>query len=1009
MAQSVFIGSADMNMLDLGDSSIASDLISSGVGLYGHGSGIFDLAANGWKLSSIMNQWKNTSAGSGVAEFGFNSGFTTAQSTFTNVSSQDIRIDVGQVIRSSNGSSYQVIANPGQPGVFSEGVATKNNYVLDNGLGYYLLKPGQSSVVSYESMTLGSQANLNNMTIGTSKVSNTNVLTSIDGIGASDITFADDIYPYFGAQGNDKESVLSYFVGDGLRPMQYLYQMPGFNPLQGNVNMPTEYMTAEDLPMFKDWVDAARSAGVLNLAPIYSANSLASNYAQDFATSAYWANTREAALYAGGLSFDIPPAFLQFTKDWFGAQGKPQDTYIKFVESQIKWANSEGLRTSIIVSTYATPTQGNTPYQDSRYGGLLKVTQDMVAMLKADGAMPSQFIVENYAWPKDDEFKPTDGRDSLQTVAKWLASQNLTVATNSESMQETPGSSSTNYAVHYIMTGVKPDVSVQSSQENVYDSASVFYGSQRISETEGTMTITFKNAVQGLSLAATGATVSTVNGNEVLSYSGLASGMSSVLKSLTVSNTLSSNVTGTAEIDIDIGDNKSTSIHGETSLAYTGSGVSIQYTGSNSVVLTPDTGYTTRTIVSNDGSLTASSTVQAYGVYQALTIQNGGSGTEVAALLNGTGIIQDTQGVAGVTVSQTGTLTTKNASAWVLGQGGSVSHSGTGQLTVIGQVSDLTASGNMNAQALLTGKGVLSDISGDVGLTLGQNASLSVEGSVAYITEQGASLTVGHGAYVSVNNSTGNNYNQVSGGVLVQSASDSEGITDVSQGTYKAELTDGYTIVKQDMRNDTLSYINGVKNAHGLVLATNLASQNDVRLFYVDNKAIVQEDNQAGMMVIDNVSVGGLSTYTNMNGNDFSQQAGSKSLMIAVDKAEQAQVINQNGTYAVSGTSVHVNGGQSTLELSEQSNTTITVDMASNAQVTLEHATSSDMTLLLKNVSGTVSSSFVNGQLTVTDGKGLSQIMLGNSNLSMSGVSTSIMGLDLSKIQDAPTVMAIFR
>lgn len=942
----VFIGSFDQTLAELGNADLAQSLIESGIGIYGHGSGIFNLDLHGWQFNDVMKQWRDTQAPSGVAEFGAGYGYVQTRISVTNNTSSNMQINVGQNLRSSNGTVYEVLANAGQPGQTVNGIPNKNGFVSENGgMGYFILKPGQTIPIDFESTTMGPSGNIDGMNFGDGTiVKNGNTINSIDGISNKDISIL-NLSSQSSLQGWSHDDLLSYFVNkNGPSPYLYLSQQFGYNPLQGNVNVYGNYLTDRDLSSWKDWVDAARSTGVINLAPIYSINSLDANYAQDFATSNYWQNNRAAALYAGGLSFDAPPSFVtQFTRAWFGAQNLPQDTYVNFFENQIKWANSEGLRTSVIISSY-----GNSEFSDSKYGGLLRSTQSMISELKANGAMPSQFVVENYGGYNGNEFTTTND-DSLQKVAEWLKSQNFTVASNSESMQEVAGSSSQGYAVHYIMTGIKPSISYKEYFDsiNIYDSANVYFGSKYVSQIQGTLTIKLIHT-EGVNLgidigylltrgvAPSQLSLTTNSSEDQLTLVGNCSNMSTVLQGIKFDNRASSLEMMHASLSIDITDGNSQPVHGETQINYTGSGISY-FTPVGPVVLTNTLPASIIANIYAQGALFTSlaGSVQAYGYFTDINIYNGGYNTNVAAALTGSGVISNTHNQSGITFAS-------------------------------------------------------------------NEASLSVINSIAYVTQGGGTLSVGSGAYVNVKGVFGKNDTlYINGGTVARNAQGSTATVFLNSATFKSSLDNGYTTLLQNMQESSLSYIGNAQAENGLILATNLKSLTDVQVSYADGKALVQEVGANGKIILDNVAKGGISLFSSLNGQNFSTTT-SKNILIGRVKSDNNLSISGDGDYnSSSGQSVIVSGGNSTLTVNDLS-TRVDIDMRNSLSLHLNTPSNRLIDLILKGVSAS--------DLHVNYSYNDTIIIGGPASITLNGLyklgenSTSSNGIDLSMLNDTKTI-----
>ena len=137
----------------------------------------------------------------------------------------------------------------------------------------------------------------------------------------------------------------------------------------------------------------------MNVAPVWSENELS-----NVATSDAFANIRAAALYGGGLALDTPPEFV-----FNLAAGDP--AYIPALEALLKWCTANGLRSSMILSP-----DGGAGVDPN----LLANTQKLVAMLQSAGAMPSQFIVENYSQTAAavGDYFSTASANSLNAAAK---------------------------------------------------------------------------------------------------------------------------------------------------------------------------------------------------------------------------------------------------------------------------------------------------------------------------------------------------------------------------------------------------------------------------------------------------------------------------------------------------------------------------------------------------------------------------------------------------------------
>lgn len=162
----------------------------------------------------------------------------------------------------------------------------------------------------------------------------------------------------------------------------------GFNP-------GTTSQTAWD-----DYVDLARSVGIGTVSPVFSPNS--SNWSLTWSASSY-DPLRAAALYGGGLTIDAPP----------GLFGSGSSAYRSFTENEIRWANQQGLETTVIVSPWGSPAN------------FLRDTAAFFQTLRATDALPSHWVVENYqtgtAASTVSQIGAETTANTVNNVALWLA------------------------------------------------------------------------------------------------------------------------------------------------------------------------------------------------------------------------------------------------------------------------------------------------------------------------------------------------------------------------------------------------------------------------------------------------------------------------------------------------------------------------------------------------------------------------------------------------------------
>lgn len=199
---------------------------------------------------------------------------------------------------------------------------------------------------------------------------------------------------------------LTYFIN----LYQDVYIDNGFVPIEVNVNLLT-YTTPDSFSDFVNFVTAGQSFGIQNFAPIFSPND--PTWDLNSFLDPTWSYIREEALYGGGLALDAPPAL-------FNNYGTNTAAYEAFTAQEIQWANSNGLRSSVIISPDGDGTQ------------FLNDTQQMIDELVSLGAVPTQWDVENYdvSVPSDypNYIGSEDQPNTVANVALWVA-QNAPITT----------------------------------------------------------------------------------------------------------------------------------------------------------------------------------------------------------------------------------------------------------------------------------------------------------------------------------------------------------------------------------------------------------------------------------------------------------------------------------------------------------------------------------------------------------------------------------------------------
>jgi hypothetical protein len=206
---------------------------------------------------------------------------------------------------------------------------------------------------------------------------------------------------------------------------QAQYIQNGLHPSEANVNTPSDSAApgqlAEDLELWREYVDAAGTAGIESVAPIVGPNDpsepkLGENV---FATNPFYALERGEALYGKAIAFDVPPNFF--------LNGGSGPGYEKFIVQAIQWGNAHGLRTTILLSPYRWPT--NPAGQPETFDEFIDNTfthdtEVFVNRLPEEHAVPSEWAVDNYEDTRPHDapaMVPETARNSTTEVGLWLA------------------------------------------------------------------------------------------------------------------------------------------------------------------------------------------------------------------------------------------------------------------------------------------------------------------------------------------------------------------------------------------------------------------------------------------------------------------------------------------------------------------------------------------------------------------------------------------------------------
>jgi len=206
---------------------------------------------------------------------------------------------------------------------------------------------------------------------------------------------------------------------------QAVYIQNGLHPSEANIDTPSDAappgQLQKDLELWREYVDAARTAGIETVAPIAGPNDPNEPKLGDhvFATNPYYALERGEALYGKAIAFDVPPNFF--------LTGGSGPGYQKFIVQAIQWGNEHRLRTTMLLSPYPWPTNSKgkpDKFRQFTNNTFSSDTQTFVGQLSRQQAVPSEWSVDNYEDPYPHDAPavvPETTRNTTTAVGLWLA------------------------------------------------------------------------------------------------------------------------------------------------------------------------------------------------------------------------------------------------------------------------------------------------------------------------------------------------------------------------------------------------------------------------------------------------------------------------------------------------------------------------------------------------------------------------------------------------------------
>ena len=521
----IMVGSL-LGMDQMISSGVVASLVANGdVGLdavdYTMANATYDGSFENDLVTQLATEWSGS--GSGTQEMSESSGISSGTIDLTNTTTSAISVSAqGALFTATDGLTYQTV-EVANNAAWTSGTG-------QTGYGNYVVQAGQTITVPIEATFQGNDpgsdapGSINNSSITGLTVAQATALTT----GGS----------YTDPEQNNQADWLS----NDFDQYGFVFTDQGLAPAEAHVNVTeASSWTDADLASWEGYIDNARSEGILNVAPLSGMMLSVEDPAQPFATSAFYAGFRSAIAYGGGIEIELPPY------DWLHLTPTQQQTVVE----EIRWCNTEGLRSSVLIDDQIDSSGDPDP-------NFAVDTNTTLQQLEAEDALPSQIVFENDSATSAGAYYDSDVSDinALNTVALDIASNFTLMPSASEAGLEVKGTSTAQTTL--VMSGVSPSADLVNGSFAPYATTQLFSEdpteSLSLTVTDTTGLLSLSDSIGGENSESGGA----------LSFSGTAAEATAFLNNIEASS--ATGVVGVANLELTLTDYLDNTTEGVTSV-----------------------------------------------------------------------------------------------------------------------------------------------------------------------------------------------------------------------------------------------------------------------------------------------------------------------------------------------------------------------------------------------------------------------------------------------------------